>query len=509
MSDRLKLSDAKGDAEAARIAVAQELTEDQKKIKELEKNIATLEAELAKQKRSAPSTAAPTKNKIGARKHASFMAISTAPSINKTPIGPSMVPVPYPTVQDLTNSISTAKTVNFNGSPAYLLDCSSQTSCKGDAPGTGKGVRSGTVSGEVKPVQGSKTVRIEGKRVVREGDACTMNGGNNPGIFVIRAASAVAPLASDNLSHQKLATNKPASSDVKKWIDKKLVEMSKAVATPIEGGKGAVKGTINTIPQTVEALLYGAAMQQTLELEEAANVHAVFKHTKLADSLRQISTTTRAAAEKIEIPKFEMSNQAQSGGESIASIAQMLAGLGGIARYAAAKAAIKKSSKQNKPSLDSAHPNAGSDNGVKIIGAKQAKTAKVVKNMTYDDLADWLRGKHGISDPDKLKDMINSFDLAKPVELVELPLNLEVVQYVREGGAVGTFFAYPGTSPGALAISGEGRVLTRFLVSEPVSVLRGTAAPFPTGKYPGVGGPGGGIQLISPRGSKSLSIILE
>ena len=184
MSDRLKLSDPKDDAEVARVAVAQELMVDHQKFKDLENHIAALEAELAKKDQSKPAPAVPQKNKIGARKQGAFMAISTAPSINKTPIGPSMVPIPYPTVQDLTNSIETAKTVNFNGCPAYLLDGSSQASCKGDAAGTGKGVRSGTVSGEVKPIQGSKTVRIEGKRAVREGDACTMNGGNNPGIYV-------------------------------------------------------------------------------------------------------------------------------------------------------------------------------------------------------------------------------------------------------------------------------------------------------------------------------------
>ena len=204
MSDRLKLSDAKGEAEVARVAVAQELMEDHKRIKELEENIAALEAELAKQKRNVPATAAPKRNKIGARKQASFMAISTAPSINKTPIGPSMVPVPYPTVQDLTNSTSTAKTVNFNGSPAYLLDCSSQPSCKGDAPGTGKGVRSGTVSGEVKPAGGSSSVRIEGKKVVREGDACTMNGGNNSGVYITSCSSSnSSPKAAHKSSNPK------------------------------------------------------------------------------------------------------------------------------------------------------------------------------------------------------------------------------------------------------------------------------------------------------------------
>lgn len=124
------------------------------------------------------------RNPVGARRDTVFMAISTAPSINNTPVGPLMVPVPYPTVQVLRNSVDTAKTVNFNGKPAVLLDRTTQGGGTGDAAGTGKGVRSGTVSGEVRPVAGSKTLRIEGKQVVRSGDPCTMNGGNNPGVYV-------------------------------------------------------------------------------------------------------------------------------------------------------------------------------------------------------------------------------------------------------------------------------------------------------------------------------------
>ena len=181
MSDRLKLPDPKIDTEAERVAA---------------------------DPGSVPAKSSPSKNKIGARMHGSLMAISTAPSINHTPIGPCMVPIAYPTVQDLTNSIGTAKTVNFNGCPAYLLDGSTQTSCRGDAAGTGKGVRSGTVSGEVKPTQGSKTVRIEGKRVVRAGDSCTMNGGNNPGVYVTKCSIGAVPPQSriDGLMNLRGAT---------------------------------------------------------------------------------------------------------------------------------------------------------------------------------------------------------------------------------------------------------------------------------------------------------------
>lgn len=194
MSDQVKLPDPKSDAQAERVAAAQEHTTDHPG--------------------SVPAKSVPSKNKIGARMHGSLMAISTAPSINHTPIGPCMVPIAYPTVQDLTNSIGTAKTVNFNGCPAYLLDGSTQASCRGDAAGTGKGVRSGIVSGEVKPTQGSKTVRIEGKRVVRAGDSCTMNGGNNPGVYVTTTISSpVSPQDSNSLQPVRNETGRFSPSN--------------------------------------------------------------------------------------------------------------------------------------------------------------------------------------------------------------------------------------------------------------------------------------------------------
>jgi len=204
MTDRLKLSDPSGDAEADRVAYVLEMNEHSARIKQLEKNIALLEAEAEKKKgslREAPSG----RNKIGARKEGTFKAISTAPSINKTPLGPSMVSIPYPTVQDLSSSVNAARSVKFNGAPAYLLDATTQPRCTGDEQGTGKGVKSGTVSGEVKPVSGSRTVHIERKQVVREGDACTMNGGNNPGIYV------TTPSPSRSNPKKAIFTSNPAS----------------------------------------------------------------------------------------------------------------------------------------------------------------------------------------------------------------------------------------------------------------------------------------------------------
>ncbi|MGN6234183.1 MAG: PAAR-like domain-containing protein [Trinickia sp.] len=127
-------------------------------------------------------------SQLGARKNGKFKAVSTAPSINKTPVGSSTPPLPYPVTEDLSSSVGIVPNVRFNGDPAYVLDQSTQPSCIGDAAGSCKGVKSGTVSGEVKPVKGSSTVRISGKPVIREGDPCTLNGGNCPGIYLTEPA---------------------------------------------------------------------------------------------------------------------------------------------------------------------------------------------------------------------------------------------------------------------------------------------------------------------------------
>lgn len=309
MSDRLKLSDPKDDAEVARVAVAQELMADHQKIRDLEKNIAALEAELAKKDRTKPAPAVAQKNKIGARKQGSFMAISTAPSINRTPIGPSMVPVPYPTVQDLTNSIETAKTVNFNGCPAYLLDSSSQASCKGDAAGTGKGIRSGTVSGEVTPIQGSKTVRIEGKRAVREGDACTMNGGNNPGIYVTTEIPNSLPQKNFNsLQGMRNDTKLSAVSHLVKWHELSDAEkLNKAMQQDILDldGSAFMHANYNFRSKSTGPMLVPWKQQGTdLQLAQTRNklataILSIFGAPAIATRLSGASEDKIAAANEI------------------------------------------------------------------------------------------------------------------------------------------------------------------------------------------------------------------
>ena len=110
-----------------------------------------------------------------ARKNSIFIAVSLLPDVCKTPVGSAMVPVPYPIVGDLSNSVQVAKHVRFNGDPVFLLSDSLVTTVTGNEPGTGGGIKSGVNRGKVRATSSSKTVRVEKKYVVRHGDECEMN----------------------------------------------------------------------------------------------------------------------------------------------------------------------------------------------------------------------------------------------------------------------------------------------------------------------------------------------
>jgi uncharacterized Zn-binding protein involved in type VI secretion len=388
MSDKLKLGDGHGDAEIEKISQAKEMDEVSRRVRELEQNIARLKALQAERERAAREVAAPVaagNNKIGARKHAGFKAISTAPSINKTPIGPSMVPLPYPTVQDLSNSASPARSVRFNGAPAYLLDGTTQPKCTGDEPGTGKGIRSGTVSGEVKPVKGSSTVRIEGKQVVREGDACTMNGGNNPGIYVTTAApSWASPKDAIKTEHPPTTLDTPEEkSAFRKWLAQAEDDIRQAAKHPVEGVKGATKGIVNIVPGTMELLLKVSAEQRATELGESAMTLGIFGQTGAATALSEAASGTRKNADNTDLPKLTMSNQAQKGGDTISTAiqlfaagvgmlkggAKLLGGLGKAGKAAEAAKAAEVASGVGKIDKAAGAAAGPAGDGVKIAGA--------------------------------------------------------------------------------------------------------------------------------------------
>jgi Domain of unknown function (DUF4150)/HNH/ENDO VII superfamily nuclease with conserved GHE residues len=272
-------------------------------------------------------------NKIAARKSDSFKAVSTAPSFNKTPVGSSTPALPYPTTQDLSNSVATATKTNFNGDPAYMLDQSKQPAGKGDAPGSLKGVRSGTVTGDVKPTGGSTTFRVEEKWVVREGEANTMNGGNNPGVYVTTQAASAAPAkTAEKTSNPPIEPTPKEQSGISKWWDNAKKEMGAAVDQPWEGIKGAAKGIANIPSQLTEMMLQGGALQGAADMEQAAAMQSLFGQSASAAQLSEGAAIVREGAGQISVPQFSMNNPAQAGGDKILTGVSLLAGGAGLVK---------------------------------------------------------------------------------------------------------------------------------------------------------------------------------
>ncbi|WP_290004302.1 PAAR-like domain-containing protein [Faucicola atlantae] len=140
-------------------------------------------------------------NPLGGRGQDKLMAMCLFPSINYTPIK-YVMPLPYPVWRMLGNSEDTIVTVKFNDSEVYGLKNTYQPDCVGDFPGQGGGVKSKTVSDEVRPTDGSATVVVNGQKLVRKGDPCTLNKANTFGKYMTlgEALSGIAHLVLGALS---------------------------------------------------------------------------------------------------------------------------------------------------------------------------------------------------------------------------------------------------------------------------------------------------------------------
>ncbi len=92
----------------------------------------------------------------------------------KTPIGSALVPIPYGIHARPADDENYTSTVRFTRQKAMVLR-SNTTCCYGDEPGTGKGIKSGTVMDICEPLAHSSNVRAEGSHIIRHLDRCYMN----------------------------------------------------------------------------------------------------------------------------------------------------------------------------------------------------------------------------------------------------------------------------------------------------------------------------------------------
>lgn len=133
-------------------------------------------------------------------------------------------------------------------------------------------------------------------------------------------------------------------------------------------------------------------------------------------------------------------------------------------------------------------------------GEPEPTPKRITKKLSQEELATWYK-KQGFDNPEILEKHLKGTDLKQPILLTELEQETKVIQYVRVDGKPGMYFARPGTPMESLGISPPPeRVLKTFVVKKPIEVVQSTAATIEPGLAPGVGGMGGGQQLIFPKG---------
>ena len=119
----------------------------------------------------------------GSRDTSVGIIVSITPDVCKTPVGSSLVPIPYSITAIQGDDANTVATVRMTSKRAHNM-ASLVTKCTGDAPGTGLGIKSGTVGSVCHPESHSNSVRIRGEWAIRDNDMWNMNNRNTVGKLV-------------------------------------------------------------------------------------------------------------------------------------------------------------------------------------------------------------------------------------------------------------------------------------------------------------------------------------
>ena len=110
----------------------------------------------------------------GANKTAEAIVVSKCPDVCKTPVGNSVVPVPYTLFADFSSAQNTSENVNFEGNSAFH-DGSYLPNVTGNEAGKLGGVKTGVNKGIVNTLDKSSSVKINGEWAIRNVDEVEMN----------------------------------------------------------------------------------------------------------------------------------------------------------------------------------------------------------------------------------------------------------------------------------------------------------------------------------------------
>lgn len=91
------------------------------------------------------------------------------PDVCLTPVGNTVVPIPYPNIGKASDTVKGAKSVKADGQMPMVKGAKYSKST-GDEAGSRKGVVSGTITAECEFMMYSFDIKFEGKNVCRLGD---------------------------------------------------------------------------------------------------------------------------------------------------------------------------------------------------------------------------------------------------------------------------------------------------------------------------------------------------
>ena len=122
-----------------------------------------------------------------------FYCVSLTPDICKTPVGNTVVPLPYNITGEFKDAQAVSKDVKTHGEPVFLHNKSYIPSVKGDERGTLGGIKSGTFMKKVESLQFSPTKGSNGTQTIQESRLVWMNDRNTVGRVLERAVQAPRP----------------------------------------------------------------------------------------------------------------------------------------------------------------------------------------------------------------------------------------------------------------------------------------------------------------------------
>ncbi|WAC70935.1 DUF4150 domain-containing protein [Roseateles sp. SL47] len=119
-----------------------------------------------------------------------FFCVSLQPDVCLTPVGSSVVPIPYPIKGEFKEASAASPNVKHQSDPAVLHGQTFIPKVTGDARGVKGGVKSGTYEDKAEPKDKSSTSTSNAKAWVREADLVWMNARNTVGRIYERGTAA-------------------------------------------------------------------------------------------------------------------------------------------------------------------------------------------------------------------------------------------------------------------------------------------------------------------------------